>query len=167
MKVKTHITRSDLLRFNYKLLFKLKSTYRTLIFLWLSSFVFFVYLNGMPTSIINWLATIVGAFGGAIIAMLFGFIINMLNIILSSTISTGSIGEHEYELRDEGLYEKTNVNEGLTKWEGIEDIIIIDYFILFKISKYLYHIIPKRSFASKKEFDSFAVIATKKWKLKK
>jgi len=166
MQIETNITRKDLLHFNSSLLLKLSSTYKTLAIISITVFILMLYLNGVPVSGSEWLILILASIGGGIGGVTGAFAANMLSILLSADVSNGSIGKHTYELRDEGLYELTSVNEGVTKWEGIHSIVLSGPFILFKISGFLYHIIPKRSFSSEQDFEAFYNEAMSKWKRK-
>ena len=96
--------------------------------------------------------------------MLSGIIISMVFILTTSSKSNGILGEHEYEITSEGLLEKTKANEGLSKWSGIQEVRKAGSFILFRISGYLFHIIPKRSFESDEEFYEFLGMAKDKWR---
>lgn len=96
--------------------------------------------------------------------MLFGIIFSFAFILLSSSKTNGIIGVHEYEISEEGLHEKTAANEGLSKWEGIQEVTIAGPYILFRISGYLFHIIPKRSFVSLDAFNDFFKKSTDEWR---
>lgn len=163
MKIETEITRNDLIRFNLAILLRMKSTYVTIIVVSVIIFSFLAFNNGLPKTSINWLSIIFASIAGGIGGMLGGIIFSLISILFSSNKNNGILGYHEYTVDEKGLYEKTKANESLNKWEGIHEIIITKSFLLFKISGYLFHIIPKRSFLTDEEFKEFINIAYEKW----
>jgi len=126
-------------------------------------FGFICWQKGIPQTPNNWKAIIFGSIGGGIAGMLFGTVFTMISILFMSTKSNGILGQHEYELTTEGLYEKTSANEGLSKWEGVTKIRTVGSYALFQISGYLFHIVPKRSFETEESFNSFVAYARNQW----
>jgi hypothetical protein len=55
--------------------------------------------------------------------MLFGVVVSMISILFMPSSENGILGEHEYTLSPEGLYEKTSANEGLGRWPGISNVL--------------------------------------------
>ncbi len=163
MKVITEINRLDLIRFNLVLLPKLKSTYITMAVIATLIFSLVCWQKGIPQTPNNWKAIVIGSIGGGVAGMLFGTVFTMISILFMSTKSNGILGQHEYELTTEGLYERTSANEGLSKWKGISKIRIVSSYVLFQISGYLFHIIPKRSFESEESFNDFVLYAKNQW----
>lgn len=163
MRVNTNIRRMDLVHFNLVLLPRLRSTYTTIGVLAFLIFVLLYWQNGAPDSAREWTVLVIASLGGGVGGMVAGLIISMLFILTTSSKSNGILGEHEYEITPQGLLEKTNANEGLSKWSGIQDIRKVGPFLLFRISGYLFHVIPRRSFVSEEAFQDFFENAKRKW----
>ncbi len=164
MKVNTDIRRRDLIHFNLVLLPRLRSTYVTIAVIAFVVFAFLLWENGSPETVRNWTVMLIASLGGGIGGLIFGTIISMVFILTTSTKSNGILGKHEYEITSEGLLEKTNANEGLSKWSGIREVRKVGSFLLFRISGYLFHVIPSRSFESEKAFLEFLEKAKCEWR---
>lgn len=155
MKVATHIKRSDLIWLNISLLPRLKSTYTTMIFIATMVFAYIWWKNGFPDCSREWFIAIFASLGGAVGGILFGFVFQLVCILFMSKESNGILGKHEYEINSEGLYEKTNANEGIQKWQGVSSVRKTNSFILLQVSGYLFHVFPKRCFDSLDHFQEF------------
>jgi hypothetical protein len=155
MKVTTHISKMDLIRFNLAILPKSRSTYVRILVIALLAFWFICWKSGVPHTANNWMAALIGSLGGGFFGMLFGVALSMISILGMSSSKNGILGEHEYTLTSDGLHEKTSVNEGLSKWKGITEIRVVGPYLLFQISSYAFHIVPARSFESKESFTEY------------
>lgn len=164
MKVVTNIKKRDLIRLNFEILPKLRSTYITIICIALFAFGFICWKSGIPHTLERWIVASSASLVGGIFGTFLGFLMNLFPIIFASTKDNGVLGLHEYTLTPEGLHESTSANEGLSKWEGISKVKVSGQYLLFQISSYLFHIVPKRSFSSNEEFNKFVSIATESWK---
>jgi hypothetical protein len=111
--------------------------------------------TGIPNTEKKWFISISGAFltGLAVVGIYSVFCIG--SILLRSNTSNGILGVHEYELRDEGLFEKTAANETLNRWEGLGKVSVSGPFLLLQVSGFLYHIFPKKCFKTEEDFNSF------------
>ena len=163
MKVVTDITRIDLIKFNLSLIPRVKSTYISMLVVITFVFIFLSWTKGFPETSSDWLAISMGSIGGGIAAMLFGFAVSIISTAFMSTQSNGVLGKHEYHVTSDGLYEKTSANESLNKWEGIKSISRVGSYILFQISGYLYHVIPKNSFESPEKLEEFILFSKEQW----
>ena len=162
MKVTTNINKMDLIRFNLAILPKLRSTYVTILVIVILMFVSICWKSGIPQTTNNWMVALLGSIGGGFFFMLFGVVFSMISILFMSSSKNGILGEHEYTLSSEGLYEKTSANEGLSKWTGITKVKVAGSYLLFQ-SGYLFHIIPARSFECKEDFDEYVSSSIKYW----
>ncbi len=164
MKVTTNLKKIDLIWFNISILPKMKSTYVGIIVLAILVFILIALNEGIPETPNEWIAISAGSIGGGVGGMLVGSLYSIISIIFVSTKKNGILGIHEYEITSEGLYEKTYANEGLSRWEGIKEIKVLNSYILFQISGYLFHVIPKNSFDSGKLFTEFVELSQSNWK---
>lgn len=60
----------------------------------------------------------------------------------------GVVGEHTIEIREDGLLERTAVNESLHRWAGFHKIQASRSYLFVFATDNLVHYIPLRSFAS-------------------
>ena len=96
-------------------------------------------------------------------AVFLGLIVCMIGILLSSKSKGGVLGPHEFAIDENGIHEITPVNEGKYKWQGIHKVRTYGRYITFQISSSLFHIIPKRSFASDQAFQEFSSKSKELW----
>lgn len=164
MKITVEIKKSDMILFNLSILPRLKSTYIGLLIISLFTFIAIYLEHGIPYSASDWGFTLLASAIGGVLGIVFGFIISITYVILTSSSKNGTLGKHEYTLSEEGLYEKTIANESLNKWAGISDINVVGNYLCFKISSYLYHILPKHSFESEMQFNEFVSLSKNYWK---
>lgn len=74
----------------------------------------------------------------------------------------GTLGQHELEIDDSGLVERTEVNETRHAWQGVERIVETDTHALIYISSMMAHVIPKRS-VTVGDADAFIACAKQLW----
>ncbi|MBU0914071.1 MAG: YcxB family protein [Gammaproteobacteria bacterium] len=155
MRVTTDISRIDLLKFNLR--FMVTSSYMYKYFSIVVTIVLAIvfWKAGLPDTQEKWMISIVGAFLSGLAATAIYFLFCIGSILLRSNTLNGILGVHEYELRDEGLFEKTTANETLNRWEGLGKVAIAGPYLLLQVSGFLYHIFPKRCFKTEEDFNSF------------
>jgi hypothetical protein len=76
-------------------------------------------------------------------------------IWLLANKNRGVVGEHEFEIRDDGLFEKTPYNESMYRWGGFHKTAASRKYIFVFVTDNNVHYIPFRVFASKEHADSF------------
>ena len=167
MEVTTELTRADLIKFNLAVIPSMKSTYVVILFIAVFLFYIVVSKHGFPESIRKWIFLVMICVSAGVLATIFTTIISFIPILITSRVSNGVLGKHAYKLTEEGLYEKTAVNTGLAKWEGFMEVKVTGSFVFFRMSAYLFHIIPKRSFSSNESFQSFSYLAQSYWQKSK
>jgi len=67
----------------------------------------------------------------------------------------GMFGEHELIIREDGLVERTDVNESLARWSGFHKIVSSGRYLYVFVTDTNVHIVPKRCFPSEEERQSF------------
>ena len=91
--------------------------------------------------------------------IVFGFIsfVNILVQILFTLCgkNQGVLGEHEFEIRDDCLFEKTEVNESTFNWSGFRKMESSPNFFFLYVGGNIVHYIPKRCFATPQEAGQF------------
>nr|WP_319393340.1 YcxB family protein [uncultured Desulfobacter sp.] len=117
----------------------------------------------MPDNTTGWLKYIIVSLGGGLGGMVGDSIFSIIRVLISANIKSGILGEHYYELLEDGILEKTQVNEGISKWEGVLEIVERGDYLIIKVSSYHFHVIPKRSFPDESEYKSFKHMACSLW----
>jgi len=103
---------------------------------------------------------------GGFISLFFIFI-HVSSRVSKSAILGGALGDHIYIMSEAGIEEVTEASRVTSKWEGIRDIQLSRSFVLFDISRYDFHLIPRRSFASEEDMVVFSAKANEYWKSKR
>lgn len=67
----------------------------------------------------------------------------------------GLLGEHELQIREEGLWERTDVNETLNRWVGFHKVYRMGGLLFVYVTDTQLHIVPRRSFSSEELCRSF------------
>ena len=67
----------------------------------------------------------------------------------------GSLGDHELEIRNEGLVERTDVNESVHRWAGFHKVVTTGRYLYIYVTDNNVHIVPRRCFASAQEQKAF------------
>jgi hypothetical protein len=67
----------------------------------------------------------------------------------------GFLGDHELEVRDAGLVERTDVNESLHLWAGFHKVVSSRRYFYVYVTDSCFLIVPLRCFASKQEQSAF------------
>ena len=83
------------------------------------------------------------------------FFVNIIFMYASARKSDGILGNHIYSISDEGFRESTAVNETLHRWSSVRHVYRSKKYIFIRVSMYLFHIVPRRSFSDNQEFDCF------------
>lgn len=96
-----------------------------------------------------WLhATLTVGFDAAIFCGFWTILVAMVGALTAwkATKGSGVLGTHHYEIREDGLFEATDVNETLTKWSGIYRAMRNRSNLLICENRKHYHVIPIRAF---------------------
>jgi hypothetical protein len=67
----------------------------------------------------------------------------------------GVVGAHELEIRDDGLVERTEVNESLHRWEGFHKIGSTRKCLYIFVTDNIVYYLPLKSFASAQDAKQF------------
>jgi uncharacterized membrane protein len=163
MRVIAEIRRSDLLRLNLHFLPRRKGNWIFVGAIAVAAVAWAIYSGAGPLTAKKLAIAIFSGLIGGLAGLLIATTINFLSILASSSLKTGVLGRHEFEIRSDGLFERTVANEQLSKWSGIAAVEDVNSFIYVKINGYLFHIIPRRSFATATEYDEFFTALRTGW----
>ncbi len=155
MKITSTISRWDLLRFNLYLAPRLPANWIAAAVMAAIGFVYLSSESSHPMAASTIATNLFIAFVGGIAGITAGTAVCIIFMLLFVNAASGVLGEHEYEIRPEGLFEKTAANEGLNRWPGIKAITRSSQQIYVRINSYLCHVIPRHGFANDREFDLF------------
>lgn len=76
----------------------------------------------------------------------------------------GVLGRHEIEIRDEGLIERTDVNESTHRWSGFHKVKRTRKFLFIFVTDNIVHYVPVRSFPSNEDAIRFQNEIEKRWR---
>ena len=153
------LTRWDLVRFHLRLSTSLSLTWRRWLVAAVCVGVFVVWNNGVPTTAISVVATVVlitfvlAAFG------VLGLVVSVCVAALWAGASSGVLGTHTYSFESGGLRERTTANDTLITWGGVRDVHRIGELIVIRISPALYHVLPRRCFDTREAYERFWQLA--------
>jgi hypothetical protein len=150
-----NLTRRDLLTFNLFITPRLRGTW----IVWTTLILIFVLVQLLaaesPVTTTVVVANAIAAVIGATAVLLVGLVIPLVFVLVSSSTANGVLGQHTYSFQNDGLRERTEANDTLLKWGGARDIRRIGPFILIGVAPALFHVLPRRCFASSTEYDAF------------
>ena len=100
------------------------------------------------------------AFTGSVVFLFLLLVILMLQTIVLALLlftrkNTGLVGVHELELRDDGLMERTEVNESVHRWSGFHRVAVSGAYLYVYVTDTQVHIIPRRALGSSHEAAAF------------
>jgi len=111
--------------------------------------------RGIPNTFSNWIVLAISALAGAAASVLVVWIGSIVWVALTSQSQPGVLGEHEFVVRDDGLFEKTIASETLTRWTAIRSVYRSSRYLHIESSPGHFHLIPSKAFPGYVEFESF------------
>ncbi len=158
MEIKYNITRKDIWNFN-KLAFIYIPIVRYFLII-MAVVILYPTVSAFLNNVAEGIANLIFLF----IVLTVAYQILKWLIILLPSAKGGILGDHMMELRTDGVREQTNVNDNMYKWSGIYKIINHKKYIFIFTNRMAAHIIPRRSFATKSQADTFLEMALDLWK---
>jgi hypothetical protein len=76
----------------------------------------------------------------------------------------GVLGVHELEIRNEGLAERTDVNESMHRWSGFHKISRTRRFLFIFVTDNIVHYVPVRCFPSNEDAKRFQDEIQRRWR---
>ncbi len=152
--VTVHLTLLDLFRFNLAIL--PRSSWGRLS---LGAYLGFGIVTGfaivgVPATFREVLAWLLAAAAVTMVGLIV-FCVFLVPFFFLSSRTPGLLGEHVFTIKHEGLREETSANDTLIRWGGAHDLHRTDGFILIGTSPVMFHVLPRRSFASQAAFEAF------------
>jgi YcxB-like protein len=83
-----------------------------------------------------------------------GMMIMMLSLVFFKK-HRGLLCRHELEIRDDGLLERTEVNESLHRWPGFHKIATTGNYLYIYVTDNNVHVVPRRAFPSDADLIAF------------
>jgi hypothetical protein len=120
------------------------------------SSVTFLYATAFRTTPWNWFALSLAAVGGATGAVLVGFIVSSVSVLIVSSAAPGLLGIHRYTFRDDGLLEQTSGNETLIKWQSARSVQPMSGFLVIEVALGPVRLLPRRHFDSDEHYQHFS-----------
>lgn len=91
--------------------------------------------------------------------MMFCFVGVVTMVVMFCTVMfkkfRGFLGDHEIEIRDDGLVERTDVNESVHRWAGFHKIVTTGRYLYIYVTDNNVHIVPRRFFTSEQAQRAF------------
>lgn len=162
MQVSADISRWDLLIFNLYMLPRIRMWW--ILLAAVTAMNFYPILTNADWSDVSFIAfaALYSAFLAAIvIAVMFSLL--LAYALFNATDRNGQLGTHVFTLRKDDLHEQTQFNEALHRWQGVSSIIVLKHCLYFRLSWYLFHIVPVRAFTSHADFERFSMLARELW----
>lgn len=153
MKVVANITKEDYWNFNKYTMLHIPKVRNTMLFGMLGTPILtFIVLNFFNFPL---LYTILAALVFGVLADWTLIYFTKHRVMSLVEGSEGLLGEHVFEIGENGLVERTSVNESHFSWDGIAAIKRDKHNIYVFISQIQGHIIPRSSFSSSEEEEQF------------
>lgn len=153
--VNVNVTRMDLIRMSSSVSIRHRSTWISWLVLAAFACAFVIYRSGSPDTLQELLTLLIATVVGATAGVIFAFLFSLICILAMSKQSSGVLGHHAYELRDDGLFERTKANDTLIKWGGAQDLRRTRSYLTIGVSPGLYHVIPTKAFISHADCEAF------------
>ena len=122
---------------------------------WVAFSILFAYQTGFINfTVINIFSVSIGVIGIVFYFLsiqIFMFIFNFIISIVNPKMKKGILGEHQFEITDEGFREKTNYNDSLVKWSSVDRVARVFGYTMVRVAGSQWHIFPKRSFNNNDE----------------
>lgn len=112
-------------------------------------------LNDEPSPLGFPISLLLHTFIFALIYPLIHFSVLSLNALFKSYKNSGVICEHTFNVTDDGLFEKTEYNETLHSWSGIDRVYIRGKYVIILLHSNQCHILPFRDFSSRGDIKKF------------
>jgi hypothetical protein len=150
-----HLTRWDLVKFNLIVTPRRRGTWIFWIGAAALSSIFVMAVGGLPSTGRQWAAVILGPLLVSGMVTMVGLLLGLCRTLLTSSAVDGVLGKHTYTFQPDGLEEETSANRTVMKWQSSRSILRAGGYLLIQASPAGYHILPRRSFASPDEYESF------------
>jgi hypothetical protein len=83
------------------------------------------------------------------------FQVVMMFLWMIANKNRGVLGVHEMEIRDDGLLERTSVNESLHRWSGFHKLGSTRNFLFVFVTDNIVYYVPWKAFASEQDAKYF------------
>lgn len=152
----TTLTKADLIRLQLRVYFQPADLLRVLGFWTLVVVGVLIFLHGPKKAFSNLPLLFFSGFGGAIGSCVVVLLAELARIWIAGGKTPGLLGVHHFELREDGLLEKTEVGESLTLWRSIADVRSGKDWINVEVQPGLFHYIPSSTFPESGQFQALA-----------
>jgi hypothetical protein len=112
------------------------------------------YLLRGPADQAQWIRVVIDAFILLVLYELMWFVVVPALAALAA-LNTVSIGEHTFEIGEEAFIERSKMGERVVSWGYVNSIELLRDFLVVKIGRFDWFIIPASAFSSRSEFEEF------------
>jgi len=178
MEIIVDITRDDYWHFNKLFMRRHMVTKPQLLFfaILIGIVLFLAAVLSLLRGDFGWILEVAESWTGSVLHILFmilGLCILLLVFVLLLTKrfvkkvpsdKSGTLGEHQIRIAEDGIHEKTAVSEGMHKWSAVTDILQDNDYLFLFVDRMQAHIIPKRSFTRPNDAEEFFKKSMALWK---
>lgn len=156
MQISTTVHFFDVFLCNFQLVASKKRWPRVL----LDVLVMFVVMVGVlyflrePSGQAQWMRVVIDAFMLLVAYELMWFIV-VPTLAALAALNTVATGEHTFEIGEGAFIEKSKMGERVVGWEYVNSIELLRDFLIVKIGRVDWFIIPASAFSSRIEFEKF------------
>lgn len=164
MKITANITRWDLVKLNYHMIFRFKLYALLVLIMFIGT-----AIPDLQYFSSNYIILIVLSVLGGGAALLAGMVFAQIIIYLPKPFDPKGLGEHIFTINHQGLHERDPTNDRFDQWSEILSIKRLKNYILVRLPNRnyfirCYHMIPRRAFTTEVEFEEFFTRANQFWK---
>lgn len=156
MQISTTVHFFDVFLCNFQLVTSKKRWPRVLLDV-LAIFVVVVsvlYFLREPSGQAQWMRVVIDAFMLLVAYELMWFIVVPALAALAA-LNTVAIGEHTFEIGERAFIEKSNMGERVVDWVHVKSMELLRDFLIVKIGRIDWFVIPASAFSSRIEFEKF------------
>ena len=154
LRVAAHVTRKDLFLLSLYLIPRLRGNWIFLAVLALLIFVA-VFFTRSPQTLHDTGVLALASLGAALAGVLSALLINIVSMLLKAQPDQGLLGQQQYTLSGDGVQRLTHQGEVLYRWDAIAALPRMPGYLLIKISRNQWYMVPRRAFGSGADFESF------------
>ena len=146
--IHTYLTKNDITKAVFVRLTRQSALFKAWLIWTVAVWALLAFVRGVPTSQIDLLVLTISAAGGALFSVSISLAFTLLRVRRAIKTGDGILGDHDYEITEQGLRERTSVNETLANWSGIKGVEKAKHFVFIELVSGSFHIIPRNSFTS-------------------
>lgn len=110
----------------------------------------------MPTTQSQWIVISSNAFAVSIVFKLTWFVVTPVLAAIAS-LDANALGDHEFEIDENTFTERNKFGVHVTNWKNVISIEVLKDYVVVKVGRFTYHIIPAAAFESRHDFEKVCI----------